>query len=348
MPKRTAFILIALLTSGAAVAEDDNVWQFALPTTKAIVGVNWRRIADSPLARSLKQELADQHLPVDRFASFLHGVDEILVASPGKQADDAEDKQPPILIRLSGRFQAEEVQKLFGGKGSRVQTYNSRRIYRQTSDGDMAATLLDAHTILMGDSESLFAALTRLEWPAKPAGGLFERAAKLRNEYDFWALFATTPAALTGPNMPNLPFLDDLRGMELALGLHDGLDLHIALETDSDASAAKLAANLHKMLKLVEKQKQKGANPQQMVQLTEAAKKIQISPDQTRVQLALRLSADELERSIKEAAARRRMKPPSDAVAVTMKPSAPPPPERRTIRIEGLDDGPREIRMPGQ
>ncbi len=337
-----------LATSVAALAQDDNVWQFALPTTKAIVGVNWRRIADSPLARSLKQELAEQHLPVDRFSSFLHGVDEILVASPGKQADDPEDKQPPVLIRLSGRFQAEEVQKLFAGKGARVQSYNARRIYRQTSNGDMAATLLDEHTILMGDSESLFAALTRLEWPAQPAGALFDRAAKLRKDYDVWALFATTPAALAGGNMPNLPFLDDLRGMELALGVHDGLDLHIALETDSDATAVKLAGELHKILKLVEKQKQKGADPRQMAQLTEAAKKIQISPDQTRVQVALRLSAEELERSIKEAAARRRMKPPSDAVAITIKPSAPAPPQRRTIRIEGLDDGPREISMPGQ
>jgi hypothetical protein len=210
---------------------------------------------------------------------------------------------------------------MMAAQGAHAQLYRQKRVYRQKKNSDMAVTLLDERTFLLGDAPSVFAALDRLEWPSPAANPLLARAAKLRDDNDIWALFAIAPTELAGRLMPDLPLIEDAHGLELGISLRNGLDLRLGLDADSEEASTKLAGELRKALKLAVKD---------LSADTAAA-----------VRLTLRLDAAEVERSLAEAARRQHAARP--AVAVTLPPRQPPPAPKPTIHIEGLDDGPREI-----
>ena len=273
---------------------------------------------------------------------LLNQIDEAVIASPGKQPDDPDDKQAPLLIRVSGRFHAGEFERMMAEQGARAQSYRTRRVFRQKKDGDMAVTLIDEHSFLVGDAPSVFAALDRLEWPNATPNPLVERARRLRDAYDLWALFTVTPSALAGRLIPDLPLIGDVHGLEMGVSFQSGLDVRLGLDTDSPESAAKLAAELKKTLKLALKDAQRTPD------LATTAKKLQIAADDASVRLTLRVSPAEFERSLAEI--HRHPHPAEPAIAASARPSepagpaqAPPPPVRQMIRIEGLDGGPKEV-----
>ncbi|MGA2185968.1 MAG: hypothetical protein ABSH47_23350 [Bryobacteraceae bacterium] len=334
MKIRALAILAALLACGPLTAQDaTTMWQFAPAGTKAFIGIRWHNIEESRIGRALRQQLADAGFAGMPFFGLLRDIDEAVIASPGKQPDDPEDKEAPVLIRVSGRFRTGEFERMMAAHGAHAQLYRQKRVYRQKKDSDMAVTLLDERTFLLGDAPSVFAALDRLEWPSPAANPLLARAAKLREDYDIWALFAVAPTELAGRLMPDLPFIEDAHGLELGILLRNGLDLRLGLDTESEESATKLADELRKALKLVMKDQTAG--------ITAAAKKIQIAADKSSVRLTLRLDAAEVERSLAEAVRRRHAAQSTVAVIVPARP--PPPAQKQTIRIEGLDDGPKEI-----
>jgi hypothetical protein len=320
-----------------------SMWQFAPPDTKAFIGIHWHNIQESQIGRSLRQQMADTGFGAMPFPGILKDIDEAVIASPGKQPDDADDKQAPVLIRVTGRFPIAEFERIMAAQGAHAQVYKQKRVYRQKKDGDMAMTLLDDHTFLLGDAPSVFAALDRLEWPSPPANPLLARAQKLRDDYDVWALFAIAPTKLAGRLMPDLPLMDDVRGLDLGISLKTGLDIRVGLDTDSEESATKLSETLRKALKLAMKDMQQGPNAVKGADLAAAAKKIQIAADKSDVHLTLRLDAAEVERGLAEAARRQRPDKAALAVTLTPHPVPPPPPPKQTIHIEGLDDGPKEI-----
>ena len=334
MKNRALVILAALLACGTLAAQDATaMWQFAPADTRAFIGIRWHNIEGSVTGRALRQPLADAGFAGMPFSGILKDIDEAVMASPGKQPDDPEDKEAPVLIRVSGRFRTGELERMMAAQGAHAQLYRQKRVYRQKKDSDMAVTVLDERTFLLGDAPSVFAALDRLEWPSPAANPLLASAAELRADYDIWALFAVAPTELAGRLAPDLPLIEDAHGLELGISLRNGLDLRLGLDTDSEESATKLADELRKALKLAMKDLS--------ADMAAAAKKIQIAADKSGVRLTLRLDAAEVERSLAEAAKRGNADRP--AVAVTMPARPPPPVPKQTIRIEGLEDGPKEI-----
>jgi hypothetical protein len=317
------------------------MWQFAPANTRVFIGIRWNNIEGSRIGRALRQQLADAGFAGVPFFSILKDIDEAVIASPGKQPDDPDDQQAPLLIRVSGRFRAGELEKMLAAQGAHPQSYRQKKVYRQRKNGDMAVTLVDEKTMLLGDAPSVFAALDRMEWPAPATNALLARATKLRADYDIWALFAVAPTALAGRLMPDLPLIDDAHGLELGISLRTGLDLKLGLETESDESAAKLATELQKALKLAAKDMQQGADRSKNADIASAMKKVQIAADKSSVRLTLRLDAGEVERSLAEVANRRKAVQPTVAATIPSQPT--PPPTKQTIHIEGLDDGPKDV-----
>jgi hypothetical protein len=339
----TFAILTALLAAGPLTAQEaPTMWQFAPPDTKALIGIRWHNIAESRIGRALQQQLSDAGFSGLPALGILKDIDEAVIASPGKKPDDPDDKQAPVLIRVSGRFSSGEFERMMAGQGAHSQLYRGKRVYRQKKNGDMAFTRLDEHAFLLGDAPSVFAALDRLEWPSAAANPLIARASKLRDDNDIWALFTVAPKELAGKLVPDLPLVGDVHGLELGISLKDGLDLRLGLDTDSEESAAKLADELKKDLKLAMKDMQQGPDPSRNADIAAAAKKIQVAADKTDVRLTLKVDAATVERSLAEAA--RQQKASRPAVAITIQPHAAPPPQvKQTIHIEGLDDGPKDV-----
>ncbi|HTP87166.1 MAG TPA: hypothetical protein VMJ34_09460 [Bryobacteraceae bacterium] len=338
MKTRVLFILTGLLAvSPLAAADSDTTWQFAPADAKAFIGIHWRDIQESRIGQAMRQQMAEAGFSGAPMLGILKDIDEAIIASPGRRPDDPEDKQPPVLIRVTGRFHAADIERMLAAQGAHPQLYRQKRVYRQQKDGDMAITLLDDHTLLLGDAPSIFAALTRMEWPTAPANPTAARAAKLREDYDIWAVFTMAPTEMAGRLMPNLPLIGDAQGLELGISLRSGLEFRLGLDTASGESAAKLTSELQKTLKLAVKD-------MHAPDVAAAAKKLQISAEKSTVRVSLRLDAAEVERSLAEAA-RRRAQRPAVAIALPSHPVVPPPPQRQTIHIEGLDDGPRDIPM---
>jgi len=338
---RVPFVLAAILCS-AALAEPVDSWQFAPEDAKVFLGFRWSNIAASEIGRMLRKKIADAGFTTMPAFGLLNEIDEVVIASPGKQPDDPEDKQPRVLIRVSGRFHAGEFERLMAEQGTRVQSYRTKKVYRRQKDGNMAFTLLDEHSFLVGDAPSVFSALDRLQWPGPAANPLVERARRLRDAYDLWALFTVAPSAMAGRVMPDLPLIGDVSGLEMGVSFQSGLDLRLGLDTGSPESAATLAAELKKTLKLALKDAQKSPD------LGAAAKKLQIAADDASVRMTLRISPAEFERSLAEIQRRPHHAQPAVAESVPpgqpMTPAQPaPPPARQMIRIEGLDGGPKEV-----
>ena len=344
---RVPFILAAILCT-ATVAQPVDSWQFAPPDAKVFLGIRWHNIEASEVGRMFRKKLADAGFTTMPAFPLLNEIDEAVIASPGKQPDDPEDKQPPVLIRVSGRFHAGEFERLMVEQGARAQSYRTKKVYRQKKGGDTAATLIDEHSFLVGDAPSVFAALDRLEWPNPTPNPLVERARRLRDAYDLWALFTVTPSAFAGRLIPDLPLIGDVHGLEMGVSFQSGLDVRIGLDTDSPDASAKLAAELKKTLKLAVKDARESPD------LAAAAKKLQIAADETSVRVTLRINPTEFTRGLAEAFSRGQrlatLRAAQPAVAQSVQPPQRPdqqqpakPPVRQMIRIEGLDDGPKEV-----
>ena len=341
-----AILIPAFLIACSAFAETADTWQFAPPDAKVFIGIRWNNVAGTEVGRMLRKKLVDAGFSSFPVFSLLNDIDEAVFVSPGKDEDAPDDKQAPVLIRVSGRFHAAEFERAVEAQGMRGQSYRSRKVFRQKKNGNMAAALLDDRDFLVGDAPSVFAALDRLQWPDPAPNALVDRARRLRDAYDLWALFTVAPSALPGRLLPDLPLMDDTHGLELGVSFQTGLDMRLGLDTDSPDSAAKLATELKKVVKLASKDMRQ--NPD----LAAAARKLQIADDDAHVRLTLRIGAGEVERSMAEL--HRHAPPPAlppvqaapvvAAVARTVEPATPPaPPPPQVIHIEGLDDGPKEV-----
>ena len=345
MKNRTFFLLAALFAGGSLTAQDaTSMWQFAPADAKAFIGIRWNNIEGSQVGRAVRQQIADAGFGGMPFFSLLKDIDEVVIVSPGKRADDPDDKKAPVLMRVTGRFRAGEFERMLGVMGAHAQSYRQKRVFRQRKNGDMAVTLVDDKTFLLGDAPSVFAALDRMEWPNPTANALLGRATKLRSENDIWAVFAVAPTELAGRFMADLPLIDDARGLDLGISLRTGLDLKLGLDFESEESAATMATALQKTLKLAVKSMQQGAERSKNADIAAAARKVQVAADKSSVRLSLRLDAGEVERSLAQVASRRRAVQPTVAATIPARPTPPPPPpQKQSIHIEGLDDGPKDV-----
>ena len=337
-------ISVLLLASSAVFAQTAD-WRFIHPDAKAFVGIKIHRIMNSSLAAGLRSEATISGDMPDLSAvpgsDVFEKIDEIYVSSPGLPAGAPANAQPPLLMRITGRFTAEQVEALLTLTGAKTQKYRERRVFRQKSDGDMAATMIDAHTLLVGDAPSLFSALERIDWTDAPRNPLLARAIELNAVNDLWAVFSVPPSSFTGAQMPQFASLQSLRGMELAAALSDGLSLRFGLTTESAAAAAKLAEDLKQFIS-VRMQKDDDV-PKLFANLT---RNYAFDVDGATVRLQIRVSPEQMKLALAELHRQREEQRKREIATLRRQAATPPPaPVKRMIRIEGLDDGTREIEM---
>lgn len=321
---------------------DPALWRFVPPDAQALISIDWKTLRQSPLGTLLRDQLADMNPGAAMPGlQFLNDVDRVLISSQGRNPE-APGGEAPTLIVVRGHFNLADVRKVLADHGARPQAFNSFQVYRPQGRNarDMAFVLLDAETILIGDARSIFASLERSAAPAAAdENSLLARAADMDSRYQIWALMSGVQA-LASDRLMGLLAGGDLgsvaRAFEAGVSLHNGLSADIALRFLSEPEARSMASELSKIMKLAAKDKTAAAG------LPELEKKLKITADGPNARISLRLSPQELERSARLFAEARRHAPAPVAEA---RPVLPPPskPEKQVIRIEGLDDGPREI-----
>jgi hypothetical protein len=382
---RTTLALVVLVAPAVANGQTDPaLWRFVYPNAKALISIDWGRIRQSPAGAAIREKFLTAGGPAAAIPGLelLNDMDRILLSSPGGQSPGGQSpgrqspgnqssgnqssgnqtpgdsEQLPVLIAMHGHFDRAKVREIFAHFGAKPQAYNSFQVYRPQGKQvkDMACVQFDAETLLFGDTESIFAALDRNQFgppgaqQAPAAGSMLARAAQMEANYDFWLIMDATEI-LSNDSVAELfqgsEWASDARGFEAGVSLRAGLAADITVSFSSDATAKRMTTELTRMLNLAAKDKSAGA------QMQEIAKKLKFIADGTSTKISLRLTQAELEKSAQAFAAGQKASAKLAAAqgaasnATRTLTPIPVPAKPPVIRIEGLDDGPREIPYPG-
>jgi hypothetical protein len=357
--------LIALLAPAAADCQTDPAfWRFVYPGAKVLTSINWQRVRQLPPVAAIREKLVNEKLATTVPGLELwDAVDRILISSPGIQSSGTPDAGNPaaggaaaesaeigMLFAVEGHFDGAKVRQFFTLLETKPQAYNSFQVYRPQAKGakNMAYVLFDAGTILFGDAPLVFATLDRNQFgpPAPPAGSIIARAAEMEAAYEFWMVMSQ-PDLLSNDRLaglfPGSDWAADAQAFEAGMNLRSGLTADITVHFGSEASAQQVVKEMTRVIR--EASKEKIGDPQ----TRDIAKKLKLIAEGPAAKISLHLTPQELEqytqafeagRKAAVAAAAARAKSPAFPAPAPDKPGA--------IRIEGLDDGPREIPYPGE
>lgn len=233
------FLFTALLASGhLALAAGEPALNFAPPGTNAVIALDIRAIADSPLARDLGAAFVK---------GFKDSTAKFTVSSPLQGIDPFKDldkivvfsliqgERQPSLSVMRGRFSTDPM-------AADAERYRGVVIHKAQS-GNLFA-LLDASTILEGDENLVRAAIDhRGSHDAALAPALAKRVAELSTgKYAVWAV-GSIPGGLhpTSGKMPaGADGFQSLDHFDLAIALDSDLRIDLKLHVRAPEDAKKL------------------------------------------------------------------------------------------------------------
>ncbi len=348
----------------ASAAED--LWTYALPGAKVVAGVDWKRAKTSETGAMLMKKLMATPGAKSKMTQsgldFIDGFDRLLITSPG-QGPDSGGKNSAV-IAVAGRFDRAKLKKSMPA-GTAVERFRGIDLFVPPSakTDEMVAGWVSESLMLMGDRESIADVLDARSGIGDPA--LLSRAKLLETQHEFWMIADAPPYAVAGSAPGAAQGIEDIRSMEMAISLRQGLGLKASF-TMSDAEKAQGAAMLAQMFSAFPS----SAN-QQASALAAIAKNLSVKVEGTVIRASLNLSLAQLERAAVEvraglentsrrslesligvggggampagsrpamrAESARNMPMPTPAVV------APAQPVKRTIRIVGLDEGVKEV-----
>jgi hypothetical protein len=304
-----ALIFCTLTTVFAQAPAQD--WRFAHPGATLVGSFRVKAMLESPLVKTLISEAVAKD-PSHAFIAgmVLQGLEKVSDVRFSVR-DMGKGKNPDVLALITGQLDEATLSALAKNKAG------SRRI--------------DANTLLVGEGPSLEEAVLRM---SKPATGLQARAlesGKTVATHDLWL-------AGSIPEMPmTVPVLDSLRGLALGISAQSDLRIELALET----ADAKTAEDLVSVAR------------RSQTQQPALGAALQSSVDGSTARFRFVMEGNQVIQAMQQAIAGSNG-PPSLAGLLGQSPSASAPafreaavapkPQRETIRIYGLEDGPREIK----
>jgi len=355
--RRTLFVCLVALVAAVAVfagpasISTPAVWRYAHPQAKALVGIEWTRLANSPVGQQLRAKMGESGMPSVPGIELLDSIQSVFISSPGNPPGST-DEQPPAVIAVQGTFDLDQVRTLAAQSEARESEYDSIPLLEnQTENGaPMVLALVSPEMLLLGDVDSVKAAIDHHDSADAGimASPLYERARSLAQTNDVWLVSEVSPTDFTQAGEEAPPFLNDVESIEFGMSLQQGLGAELNLGAATAESAQSLAGGLQFMLAmLLSSQENSSAG-------AAISQKLQVSTDDTRVHLALQLSQDELTSAFNDVGSNLTFGGSDSDVAVrgTVQGSdswsweqEPKMPEDRTIRIWGAEEGPIEIPM---
>ncbi len=330
--------LFAVFASGLWAQPQSGIWQYAHPDAKALVGIDMARIRNSQIGEQVHSQLKGLTLPLDiPGMEFLDSIDRVLLSSAGRNGDDP-NQEPPLLIALRGRFEPAKLRQAILKSGARPQKFDEFTVYRpqDKASSEFGLVPLDKETLLIGDAASLFQVLERLKRTGvgEPVPQIVARARQMDTEYEFWAILTSPASGIANSHIPFADSLQEIQGLQAGMSLRSGFVFDLGLDTPSAEAAKQMAEQFTKLVRLAAKDK--GRHPE----FAGLDKRLKVAVDNSSVRVAIKVDAQQalnMFKSFEQATPKKSVAMP----VVAVKP--PEPPQKQVIRIEGLDDGPREI-----
>src|SRR5271157_163140 len=235
--KRWPVVCVFAWAVAAAMAADASLSELAPPGTAVTIGINVRRLLDSPLATELGAQ--------DReFAGKLAAGANLAGLDPFKDVDQVwilvanlNDKSPALVV-VRGRF---DVEKLAAG----AKRYKDVPLVEGGSvPGGVggAIGLLSDHTAIAGEKAQVQAAIDRLG--SEHVGSeLEERIAVAGSRYDVWGIGEIPMSPQTAAAVPGIG-PNAIDRFMFGLALRQGLAFTAELHARSTEDAAKITALL--------------------------------------------------------------------------------------------------------
>jgi ribosomal protein L12E/L44/L45/RPP1/RPP2 len=364
-------IAAVLFLAGAwsAQAPAQSALGLIQPDAGFVFGIEWRKIVDSAVGAQLTEQIKKAQLPpipgIQALQdTLLHDLDSVVIAVPASGlAEGTTAAQPPALVVVKGRFNIAQLRSLAQGTSQKTETYRSVELLvppetmpaadaktgpdktgldkpgsGKTSPDKTRVAFLDANTILAGDMAEVRAAIDRVKTGRLTAAraGVLAGVSDLASKSDVWMVVDIPAGALKDAPPAAAQMFSGVKGAELGMSFGEGFGLRMNVRTKDEASAASVAQALHGLIAMA------AMGQPQTPASTELLKKVQITPENTRVRLSLALDKSEVEKIIQEQQAAAASAPKSQAAR------APEPTGPKTIRITGLDSGPVEVPVTGK
>lgn len=330
MLARSLVIFAGLSSLLLATEEMADPWRYIDPGAKVIVGVQWRKLFDSPAGRHFRQQFEEGlALPGLPGAEILNGIDTVLFSSPGATSAviGKAPAQPSILIAVSGDFDLTAIRSAVNKRSKRAVVQG---IELFEGGSKMSLALVSPGMLLLGDTPNIVRAIgaTRVRQSL-----MLTRAHELHERNDFWAVTSIPPTEAAGLSLPLPVSLDDARTLEFGLNVSEGIGFDLNLQMRSTDAARKLRAELTKTLQLAAKDK---GLPSDLAGLD---KYLKLSADREFVRMAFRLDAAGLEKRLAAYDIRSRAQRAHALAAPTPPPVAAPPVNAKPV-IWNLDPQP--------
>jgi hypothetical protein len=346
-----AFFILLAAPAILSSQTDPVLSRFIQPNAKALISIDWKHFRQSNVGTTVREKwLTAGSGPSVTIPGieFLNDVDRFLISSSGRKSSDDASEDTPILIVAGGHFDLAKVRSMLTAFGAKPQMFNSIPVYRPQGENgkDMAVVLLDPQTILIGDAPSVFASLERNAFPTPlpDTNSIIARASEMEANYEAWVIM-TDPEELANNRLVDI-FSDGqlgagARGFEAGVSLRNGLAADITVRFETEAAAKNLASEMDKLLKMSGKEK---AGEPAMIEL---GKKLKLTSEGSVAKISLRLTPQELEKDTQALASFQKHPAAAGAIAnvrpLVATTPVPRQEEKKVIRIEGLDDGPRVI-----
>lgn len=356
--KRTLHLcLVALVAAVASFAQSASVstpavWRYAHPEAKALVGIEWTRLVNSPAGQQVREKISESGAPAIPGIELLDSIQSVFISSPGNPPGST-DEQPPAVIAVQGSFDLDQVRALAAQNAAQETEYRSVPFLQTENDEGqpMTLALVGPQMLLLGDAVSVKAAIDHHETAEADVidSSLYNRARTLSQANDVWIVSELSPTDFTQADGEVPPFLNDIDSIEFGMSLQQGLGAELNLGTASPDSAQSLAGGLQFMLAMMLSSQENSAAGARI------SEKLQVSTEDTRVHLALQLNNDELMSAFNDVGSNLTFGGSggdgevggtvkgSDSGSWEQEPQLPP--EERVIRIWGSEEGPIEIPM---
>jgi hypothetical protein len=325
-----SLLALSLFAASLTAQSVPAAWKLAHPDAKALIGVDVRSLRDSSIAQSWTKEIEKASTGVSVFQfpgmDLLKDIDQVFISSPGGKTANPKEN-PPFLIVLTGHFDPSHLGFFLKGEHRVYKTVNIYGTAKKPNG--MNFIQLDEQTLVLGDEASLHGAIDRRGQTAPVPEALLARASAMAAVHDFWLIATVSPSAFQPANMKLGGLLSEIRGIDTGFSLRDGFRLELGLTTKTPDGAQEMSRMLSEQMKAALAM---NLDDQQSADLL---RKLEVNSDGTRLGVKIALTKEEVDRAIRTAQSHRQ---------IARAPRAPLPDDQpKTIKILGLDDGPREI-----
>lgn len=319
-----------------------TILPLAHPDAKLLLGIDWRRVMDSPLGPVVLKQVQLGGHPLLGFLESIDNVDRLLVSSPGS----TDGGKAPLLVVGEGRFSLPKIRAMAKADGAVSRKYNDVEMLvpPNATNADLHFALIDGATILFGDGASVKGAIDR--WlraeSADDRNALFFRATTLSTTQEIWATVSDPSTSLSSLGIGNSSIAEQVKNLEIGLLLGQTLSATLSINAASEEAADMLATGLPALLQLAALQYSDQPS------LTQLAKRLKVTNDRGLVKMAVTIDGKLFDQSMNELRASA-APPVTTAVATpsaaTPQPVKPPPVPTgpRFVRIVGMEEGVKEI-----